>query len=80
MRIHAHGCITLTYATSTVPLQINNNHVMTMLTEMQTSLSLTHEARVIYTPAAYRCFSYIQAEHRYAAALINLLFKGNLLI
>ena len=27
-------------------------------TEMQTSLGLAHEARLIYTPATYRCFTY----------------------
>ena len=53
---------TSTYATSTVPVQINdddyititNNRMMTTYsTEVQTSLSLAHEARLIYAPAAY---------------------------
>ena len=45
--------ITVTYATFIVPYNINNNHMTTMLysTEMQTSLSLAHETRLIYVPA-----------------------------
>ena len=38
---------------------------------MQTSLSLVHEARLIYMPATYQ----LQAEHQHAAGLIVLLFK-----
>ena len=35
-----------------------------------------HETRLIYVPVAYR---YVQAEHRHAAGLINLLFKGHII-
>ena len=44
-------------------------------TEMQTNLSLVHEARLIYAPAAYRSMFQLQAKHRHAAGLIDLLFK-----
>ena len=47
---------------------------------MRTSFSLVHEARLIYTSAAYlhvsRLLTFqLQAEHQHAAALIDLLFK-----
>ena len=44
-------------------------------TKMQTCLSLVHEARLIYAPAAYSMFQ-LQAKHRHAAGLIDLLFEG----
>ena len=55
---------TLTYATSTVPYNINN-HVMTMLysTETQTSLSLTHEAQTNLRISRLSMFQ-LQAKHR----------------
>ena len=45
---------------------------------MRTSFSLAHEARLIYAPPMIQ----LQAEHRHAAVLIDLLFKGacNLLL
>ena len=43
-------------------------------TETQTSLSLTHEARLIYVSRL--SMLQLQAEHQHAAGLIDLLFKG----